>query len=195
MKFEAGLLEELLFLDSPQEHFVGAPAAQTAAGAAAAAPAVPAAAPLGAGASNGAPGGSGSLVLTAGAAIESVYEGVRVVHRGTLRVSFSMQLKVESWEFCAQSHEQASIMQEAHAHARHRVRRSGVVRLTRPALSRAQLFPRSALAAPLAALRQITTRGEVRPSRRRSMIALEMPSLTTEFTLRPLLLCRAPRAS
>jgi hypothetical protein len=77
MKFDAGLREELLFLEAPQEHFV--PAAQQP-GAPPAPPGPPAA----------------GVMLTSGAVLESVYDGVRVVHRGTLRVTFSLSLKVRA---------------------------------------------------------------------------------------------------
>jgi hypothetical protein len=103
MKFEAGLREEMLFLDSPQEHFVPAPM-----------PPPPPPGPQqqpGGGGGSAAPDGSsgqqgqqaqqaqqaaaaaGGVMLTSGAALECVYDGVRVVHRGTLRVTFSLLLK------------------------------------------------------------------------------------------------------
>eukprot|EP00898_Chlorokybus_atmophyticus_P000965 jgi/Chlat1/186/Chrsp1S03261 len=38
--------------------------------------------------------------------MESVLDSLRVVRYGQLRVFFTMQLKILSWEFCAQSHEE-----------------------------------------------------------------------------------------
>ncbi|CAA0842247.1 Probable transcriptional regulator SLK1 [Striga hermonthica] len=47
------------------------------------------------------------LVLEYGKAIqESVYEKLRVVHEGKLRIVFRYDLKILSWEFCAQKHEE-----------------------------------------------------------------------------------------
>ncbi|EYU38989.1 hypothetical protein MIMGU_mgv1a004070mg [Erythranthe guttata] len=72
IKFESGMLDEILFLDSPRACKI----------------------PCG-------------LVLEYGKATqESVYENFRVVHVGTLRVVFRYDLKILSWEFCAQNHEE-----------------------------------------------------------------------------------------
>ncbi|KAK4435272.1 putative transcriptional regulator SLK1 [Sesamum alatum] len=72
VKFESGMLDEILFLDLPR-------ACQIPSG----------------------------LVLEYGKAIqESVYEKFRVVHEGKLRIVFRYDLKILSWEFCAQSHEE-----------------------------------------------------------------------------------------
>ncbi|KAL9264412.1 Transcriptional corepressor SEUSS-like protein [Drosera capensis] len=50
---------------------------------------------------------SGQIVLDYGKAIqEIVFEQLRVVREGQLRVVFSTELKICSWEFCAQRHEE-----------------------------------------------------------------------------------------
>ncbi|CAK9221695.1 unnamed protein product [Sphagnum troendelagicum] len=50
---------------------------------------------------------SGQLVLEYGKAIqESVFQQLRVVRDGQLRIIFSADLKIMSWEFCARSHEE-----------------------------------------------------------------------------------------
>ncbi|XP_073395669.1 uncharacterized protein [Physcomitrium patens] len=50
---------------------------------------------------------SGQTVLEYGKAIqESVFEQLRVVREGQLRIVFSAELKILSWEFCARSHEE-----------------------------------------------------------------------------------------
>lgn len=50
---------------------------------------------------------SGHIVLEYGKAIqESVFEQLRVVRDGQLRIVFSSDLKICSWEFCARSHEE-----------------------------------------------------------------------------------------
>ncbi|KAL9234199.1 hypothetical protein vseg_009094 [Gypsophila vaccaria] len=50
---------------------------------------------------------SGQIVLDYAKAIqESVFEQLRVVRDGKLRVVFSLDLKICSWEFCAQRHEE-----------------------------------------------------------------------------------------
>ncbi|GAB2248689.1 hypothetical protein Droror1_Dr00012048 [Drosera rotundifolia] len=50
---------------------------------------------------------SGQIVLDYAKAIqESVFEQLRVVREGQLRVVFSTELKICSWEFCAQRHEE-----------------------------------------------------------------------------------------
>ncbi|XP_050378236.1 probable transcriptional regulator SLK3 [Argentina anserina] len=49
---------------------------------------------------------SGILLLECGRAVqESVYEQLQVVHEGRLRIIFSPNLKILSWEFCTRSHE------------------------------------------------------------------------------------------
>ncbi|XP_058223943.1 probable transcriptional regulator SLK2 isoform X2 [Rhododendron vialii] len=73
IKFESGVIDELLFLDFPHE--VRFP--------------------------------SGLMMLRYGKAVqESVYEQFRVVREGQLRIIFSPDLKILSWEFCAQHHEE-----------------------------------------------------------------------------------------
>ncbi|XP_011628358.1 probable transcriptional regulator SLK2 [Amborella trichopoda] len=50
---------------------------------------------------------SGLIVLDYGKAIqESVYENLRVVREGQLRIIFTPELKILSWEFCARRHEE-----------------------------------------------------------------------------------------
>ncbi|PKI49713.1 hypothetical protein CRG98_029894 [Punica granatum] len=50
---------------------------------------------------------SGQIVLDYAKAIqESVFEQLRVVRDGQLRVVFSQDLKICSWEFCARHHEE-----------------------------------------------------------------------------------------
>ncbi|KAL0329734.1 UNVERIFIED_CONTAM: putative transcriptional regulator SLK1 [Sesamum radiatum] len=72
IKFESGMLDEILFLDLPR-------ACQIPSG----------------------------MVLEYGKAIqESIYEKFHVVHEGKLRIVFRYDLKILSWEFCAQSHEE-----------------------------------------------------------------------------------------
>ncbi|KAL0312655.1 UNVERIFIED_CONTAM: putative transcriptional regulator SLK1 [Sesamum radiatum] len=72
IKFESGMLDEILFLDLPR-------ACQIPSG----------------------------MVLEYGKAIqESGYENFHVVHEGKLRIVFRYDLKILSWEFCAQSHEE-----------------------------------------------------------------------------------------
>ncbi|KAK6137542.1 hypothetical protein DH2020_028708 [Rehmannia glutinosa] len=72
IKFESGMLDEILFLDSPRAYKI-----------------------------------SSGLVLEYSKAIqESVYEKFRVVHEGKLRIVFRYDLKILSWEFCAQNHEE-----------------------------------------------------------------------------------------
>lgn len=73
IKYDSGTLEELLYVDMPQEY-------QNA---------------------------SGQIVLDYAKAIqESVFEQLRVVRDGQLRVVFSPDLKICSWEFCARRHEE-----------------------------------------------------------------------------------------
>ncbi|KAF8412321.1 hypothetical protein HHK36_000282 [Tetracentron sinense] len=50
---------------------------------------------------------SGIMVLEYGKAVqESVYEQIRVVREGQLRITFTHDLKISSWEFCACRHEE-----------------------------------------------------------------------------------------
>ncbi|KAE8709704.1 putative transcriptional regulator SLK3 [Hibiscus syriacus] len=50
---------------------------------------------------------SGIMRLEYGKAVqESVYEQLRVVHEGQLRIVFTQDLKILSWEFCARRHEE-----------------------------------------------------------------------------------------
>ncbi|XP_059661711.1 probable transcriptional regulator SLK3 isoform X2 [Cornus florida] len=73
MKYESGVIDELLFLDLPHERRFQ----------------------------------SGLMMLEYGKAVqESVYEQFRVVREGQLRVIFSHDLKILSWEFCARHHEE-----------------------------------------------------------------------------------------
>eukprot|EP01018_Ginkgo_biloba_P018025 Gb_04695 [translate_table: standard] len=73
IKFDSGVLDELLFVDMPQEYRLN----------------------------------SGLMVLEYGKAIqESVFEQLRVVRDGQLRIIFTPELKILSWEFCARSHEE-----------------------------------------------------------------------------------------
>ena len=89
-KYEAGLLEESITLDAPQERVL-------------------AAAP-GDGAAPGAPAAATGVVLTSPATWHCVYDGVRVVHRGALRVTFSLMLKarrVLRFAFCVFADDEA----------------------------------------------------------------------------------------
>ncbi|GFQ06826.1 probable transcriptional regulator slk1 [Phtheirospermum japonicum] len=71
-KFESGMTDEILFLDSPRACNI-----------------------------------SCGLVLEFSKAMqESVFEKFRVVHEGKLRIVFRYDLKILSWEFCAQNHEE-----------------------------------------------------------------------------------------
>ncbi|KAL1533529.1 transcriptional corepressor SEUSS-like isoform X2 [Salvia divinorum] len=73
IKYESGTLEELLYVDMPQEY----------------------------------QNSSGQIVLDyAKATQESVFEQLRVVRDGQLRIIFSPDLKICSWEFCARRHEE-----------------------------------------------------------------------------------------
>ncbi|XP_047327151.1 probable transcriptional regulator SLK2 [Impatiens glandulifera] len=73
IKFNSGVLDELLFLDLPRE--VRYP--------------------------------NGIMMLHYEKAVqESVYEQLRVIRKGQLRVIFSPDLKILSWEFCAHRHEE-----------------------------------------------------------------------------------------
>ncbi|KAL4346626.1 hypothetical protein GQ457_17G025510 [Hibiscus cannabinus] len=50
---------------------------------------------------------SGIMMLEYGKAVqESVYEQLRVVREGQLRIIFTQELKILSWEFCARRHEE-----------------------------------------------------------------------------------------
>ncbi|XP_020248789.1 probable transcriptional regulator SLK2 [Asparagus officinalis] len=73
IKFDRGVIDELLFLDMPREFRLA----------------------------------SGLMVLEYAKAIqESVYEQLRVVREGQLRITFTPDLKILSWEFCARRHEE-----------------------------------------------------------------------------------------
>ncbi|KAA8521978.1 hypothetical protein F0562_012708 [Nyssa sinensis] len=73
IKFESGVIDELLFLDLPHERRFP----------------------------------SGLMMLEYGKAVqESVYQQFRVVREGKLRIIFSHELKILSWEFCARNHEE-----------------------------------------------------------------------------------------
>ncbi|KAK9147740.1 hypothetical protein Scep_006497 [Stephania cephalantha] len=73
VKFDSGVLDELLFLDMPRECRFP----------------------------------SGIMMLEYGKAVqESVYEQLRVVREGQLRIIFTPDLKILSWEFCARHHEE-----------------------------------------------------------------------------------------
>ncbi|CAM8996598.1 unnamed protein product [Rhodiola kirilowii] len=73
IKFSSGVIDELLFLDYPQECRFS----------------------------------SGIMMLEYGKAVqESVYEQLRVVREGRLRIIFTQELKILSWEFCAHRHEE-----------------------------------------------------------------------------------------
>ncbi|KAF5176493.1 Transcriptional corepressor seuss-like protein [Thalictrum thalictroides] len=73
VKFDSGVIEEILYLDMPRECRFS----------------------------------SGILMLEYGKAIqESVFEQLRVIREGQLRIIFSPDLKILSWEFCARRHEE-----------------------------------------------------------------------------------------
>ncbi|KAJ6837928.1 putative transcriptional regulator SLK2 [Iris pallida] len=73
IKFDRGVVDELLYLDIPREYRIS----------------------------------SGIMVLEYAKAIqESVYEQLRVVREGHLRITFTPELKILSWEFCARRHEE-----------------------------------------------------------------------------------------
>ncbi|KAL9267816.1 putative transcriptional regulator SLK2 [Drosera capensis] len=73
LKFNSGVLDELLFLDWPRERRLP----------------------------------SGLMILEYGKAVqESIYEQLRVVREGQLRIIFTQDLKIMSWEFCARRHEE-----------------------------------------------------------------------------------------
>eukprot|EP00268_Persea_americana_P017823 TRINITY_DN1865_c2_g1_i1.p1 TRINITY_DN1865_c2_g1~~TRINITY_DN1865_c2_g1_i1.p1 ORF type:complete len:797 (+),score=176.81 TRINITY_DN1865_c2_g1_i1:450-2840(+) len=73
IKFDSGVIDELLFIDMPHECRFP----------------------------------SGMMMLEYRKAIqESVYEQTRVVREGQLRIIFTSDLKILSWEFCAQRHEE-----------------------------------------------------------------------------------------
>uniref|UniRef100_A0A803M0I1 Transcriptional regulator SLK2 n=1 Tax=Chenopodium quinoa TaxID=63459 RepID=A0A803M0I1_CHEQI len=51
--------------------------------------------------------GNGIMMLEYGKAVqESVYEQIRVVREGQLRIIFTQELKILSWDFCARRHEE-----------------------------------------------------------------------------------------
>ncbi|KAJ6804150.1 putative transcriptional regulator SLK2 [Iris pallida] len=73
IKFDSGVVDELLFLEVPREFRFS----------------------------------SGIMVLEYTKAVqESVYEKLRVVREGHLRITFTPDLKILSWEFCARRHEE-----------------------------------------------------------------------------------------
>lgn len=73
IKYDSGILDELLYVDIANEYRLS----------------------------------SGLIVLEYGKAIqESIFEQLRVVRDGKLRITFSHDLKILSWEFCAKSHEE-----------------------------------------------------------------------------------------
>ncbi|KAH7668450.1 LIM-domain binding protein/SEUSS protein [Dioscorea alata] len=73
IKFDRGVLDELLFVDMPHEYRLP----------------------------------SGAMVLEYAKAVqETVYEQLRVVREGQLRIIFSQELKILLWEFCARRHEE-----------------------------------------------------------------------------------------
>nr|DAD48010.1 TPA_asm: hypothetical protein HUJ06_017947 [Nelumbo nucifera] len=73
IKFDSGVIDELLFVDMPRECKYP----------------------------------SGIMILEYGKAVqESVYEHLRVVREGQLRIVFTHDLKILSWEFCARRHEE-----------------------------------------------------------------------------------------
>lgn len=73
VKFDSGVIDELLFLDMPRECRLS----------------------------------SGILMLEYGKATqESVFDQLRVIRDGQLRIFFTPDLKILSWEFCARRHEE-----------------------------------------------------------------------------------------
>ncbi|KAL5727694.1 putative transcriptional regulator slk2 [Ranunculus cassubicifolius] len=73
VKFDSGVMDELLYLDMPRECRLP----------------------------------SGVLMLEYGKATqESVFEQLRVIREGHLRIFFTPDLKILSWEFCARRHEE-----------------------------------------------------------------------------------------
>ncbi|XP_043716192.1 probable transcriptional regulator SLK2 isoform X3 [Telopea speciosissima] len=73
IKFDSGVIDELLFVDLPRECRFP----------------------------------SGLMMLEYGKAVqESVYDQLRVVREGHLRIIFTPDLKILSWEFCARRHEE-----------------------------------------------------------------------------------------
>ncbi|XP_058104782.1 probable transcriptional regulator SLK2 [Magnolia sinica] len=73
IKFDSGVIDELLFVDMPNERRLP----------------------------------SGLMFLEYQKAIqESIYEQLRVVREGQLRIIFTPDLKILSWEFCARRHEE-----------------------------------------------------------------------------------------
>ncbi|XP_021735684.1 probable transcriptional regulator SLK2 [Chenopodium quinoa] len=50
---------------------------------------------------------SGSMMLTFNKAVQqSIYKNIHVAHQGQLRIVFTPELKIISWEFCVRSHEE-----------------------------------------------------------------------------------------
>ncbi|KAJ0968329.1 hypothetical protein J5N97_025246 [Dioscorea zingiberensis] len=73
IKFDRGVIDELLFVDLPNEYRLP----------------------------------SGVMVLEYAKAVqETVYDQLRVVREGQLRIIFSQELKILLWEFCARRHEE-----------------------------------------------------------------------------------------
>ncbi|KAH7446597.1 hypothetical protein KP509_01G063700 [Ceratopteris richardii] len=73
IKYDSGILDELLFVDMLHEYRLS----------------------------------SGFMVLEYGKAIqESIFEQLRVVREGQLRIIFTPELKIHLWEFCASGHEE-----------------------------------------------------------------------------------------
>ncbi|KAH7441518.1 hypothetical protein KP509_03G041400 [Ceratopteris richardii] len=73
IKYDSGILDELLFVDIPKESRLS----------------------------------SGFMVLEYAKAIqESIFDQLRVVREGKLRIIFTSELKIHLWEFCAHRHEE-----------------------------------------------------------------------------------------
>ncbi|KAF3795640.1 putative transcriptional regulator, partial [Nymphaea thermarum] len=72
IKFDSGVVEKLLFLETPREHRLP----------------------------------SGVTLLESKAVQETVYEKLRVIHEGQIRVSFGPDMKIFSWGFCCRRHEE-----------------------------------------------------------------------------------------
>eukprot|EP00252_Welwitschia_mirabilis_P023785 TRINITY_DN682_c0_g2_i2.p1 TRINITY_DN682_c0_g2~~TRINITY_DN682_c0_g2_i2.p1 ORF type:complete len:968 (-),score=210.21 TRINITY_DN682_c0_g2_i2:319-3222(-) len=85
IKYDSGLLDELLPLDMPKESYFVPP---------------------------------GKWVVEFSHAVhESVFQELRVVRNGKLRVSFNNSLKILSWEFCCDSHSEFVPRKNLHQHA------------------------------------------------------------------------------
>ncbi|RLN12134.1 putative transcriptional regulator SLK3 [Panicum miliaceum] len=73
IRFDHGVIDECLFLDSPNEFRLS----------------------------------NGQMVLEYAKVVQkSVYEHLHVIHEGHLRIIFSPELKIMSWEFCSRRHEE-----------------------------------------------------------------------------------------